>query len=64
MSKKKQKNKGSAGDGAPATDNLRLAPEQRLCPRFDSASIAKYPVAKPGKMGFRVVDNAAEEHIM
>ena len=62
MSKKKQKR--NAGHAAPATDNLRLDPEQRLCPRFDSASIAEYPVAKPGKMGFRVVDNAAEEHMM
>ena len=62
MSKKKQKR--NAENAAPATDNLRLDPEQRLCPRFDSASIAEYPVAKPGKMGFRVVDNAAEEHMM
>ena len=62
MSKKKQKR--NAGNAAPATDNLRLDPEQRLSPKFDSASIAKFPVAKPGKMGFRVVDNAAEEHIM
>ena len=46
------------------TDNLRLDPEQRLSPKFDSASIAEFPVAKPGKMGFRVVDNAAEEHMM
>ena len=61
MTKKKQKQNDG---GAPATDNLRLDPEQRLSPKFDSASIAKFPVAKPGKMGFRVVDNAAEEHMM
>ena len=62
MSKKKQKQ--NAGNAAPATGNLRLDPEQRLSPKFDSASIAEFPVAKPGKMGFRVVDNAAEEHMM
>ena len=58
MSKKKQKK-----PGAPATDNLRLDPSQRLVPRFDTASIAQYPVAAPGEMGFRVVDNCAEDNI-
>ena len=46
------------------TDNLRLEPEARLASEFDDMSIAKYPVAKPGEMGFRVVDNCAEEHMM
>ena len=46
------------------TVDLRLNPEARLCPRFDAVSIAKFPVADPGEMGFRVVDNCAEEHIM
>ncbi len=46
------------------TEDFRLDPEARICPKFDSCSIAKFPVAKPGKMGFRVVDNCAEEHIM
>ena len=48
---------------APSFCDLRLDPEQRLCPKFDDASIALFPVAQPGEMGFRVVDNCAEEHI-
>ena len=48
---------------AEAAENLRLDPEARLAPRFDSVSIAKFPVAKPGEMGFRVLDNCAEENI-
>ena len=46
------------------SEDLRLNPEARLCPKFDSESIAKFPVAKRSKMGLRVVDNCAEEHIM
>jgi hypothetical protein len=42
---------------------LRLEPEKRLCPAFDPVSIAKFPVAAPGEMGFRVLDNFCEEHI-
>ena len=44
--------------------NLRLEPQKRLCSRFDEESIALYPIAQPGEMGFRVVDNFVEEHIM
>ena len=44
--------------------DLRLNPHLRLCPKFDSDSIAEFPVAERGKMGVRVVDNCAEEHIM
>ncbi len=43
--------------------NPRLDPETRLAPAFDSASIAKFPIAEPGEMGFRVLDNFTEEHI-
>ncbi len=43
--------------------NPRLDPETRLAPRFDSAGIAKFPVAGPGEMGFRVLDDFTEEHI-
>jgi len=46
------------------TDDLRISPEKRICPSYDYLSIASYRVATPGKMGFRVVDNCAEEHIM
>ena len=44
--------------------DLRLSPQMRLCPKFDADSIATFPVAQPGEMGMRVVDNCAEEHIM
>ena len=43
--------------------NLRLEPEKRMCPAFDPDTIAKFPVADPGEMGFRVLDNFCEEHI-
>ncbi len=42
----------------------RLDPSIRLCPNFDETSIALYPVADRKEMGFRVVDNFPEEHIM
>ena len=42
---------------------LRLEPEKRMCPIFDPVTIAKFPVAKPGEMGMRVLDNFCEEHI-
>ncbi len=44
-------------------EDLRLNPQLRLCAKFDETSIAKFPVAEPGEMGFRVVDNCAEENI-
>ena len=43
---------------------LRVDPEKRLCPKFDQTSIALFPVAERGKMGMRVLDDCAEEHIM
>ena len=50
---------------APAdrTPSLRIEPEKRLCPAFDPATIAGFPVAEPGEMGYRVLDNFCEEHI-
>ena len=44
-------------------EDLRLNPQLRLCARFDGTSIAEFPVAAPGEMGFRVVDNCAGENI-
>ena len=52
---KKQKN-------VPTAD-LRLNPEDRLCPAFDSVSIKKFAAPDFGEMGVRVLDNCAEEHI-
>ena len=45
------------------SDDLRLDPEKRLSPKFDAASIARFRVASKDDMGFRVVDNCAEENI-
>ena len=42
----------------------KLDPEQRVAPQFDSVSIKKFDAPEPGKMGFRVLDNCAEEHEM
>ena len=42
---------------------LRLEPEKRMCPLFDPVTIAEFPVAAPGEMGYRVLDNFCEEHI-
>ncbi len=55
MSKKKKQK-------AEPSDSLRLDPETRLAPRFDSVSIARFPIAAPGEMGFRVLDDFTEEH--
>ena len=48
---------------APRYPALRIEPEKRLCPLFDPVTIAEFPVAAPGEMGFRVLDNFCEEHI-
>ena len=48
----------------PACEDLRLNPEARLCPAFDSVSIKKFAAPDAGEMGMRVLDNCAEEHIM
>ena len=45
-------------------EDLRLDPEARLCPAFDSVSIKKFAAPDPEEMGVRVLDNCAEEHIM
>ncbi len=57
MTKKKNRQKQKR------ESNPRLDPETRLAPRFDSATIAKFPIAEPGEMGFRVLDDFTEEHI-
>ena len=44
-------------------EDLRLDPAARLCPFFNSVSIRPYYLPDD-KMGVRVVDNCAEEHIM
>jgi len=61
MSKRKRGPENAPGSWM---ENLRLNPQLRLCARFDADSIAKYPVAKPEEMGFRVVDNCVEDNIL
>ena len=44
-------------------EDLRLDPEARLCPIFDCTSIKRFAAPDAGEMGFRVLDNCAEENI-
>ena len=44
--------------------DLRVNPENRVCPQFDSTGIAKFSRADRGEMGVRVLDDCAFEHIM
>lgn len=43
------------------TEDLRLDPQARLCPGYNSASIKLYYLPG-GEMGMRVIDNCAEEN--
>ena len=47
----------------PEAEPIRDFPVLRLCPQFDSESVALFPVATREEMGFRVLDNFCEEHI-
>ena len=47
----------------PPSENLRLNPEARLCEQFDSLSIKKFSAPDWTEMGFRVLDNTAEENV-
>ena len=42
---------------------VRLDPEERLCPAFDSTGIKKFTAPDREEMGVRVLDNFPEEHI-
>ena len=44
--------------------DLRLQPERRLCSLYDPCGIAMFSVTDAGEMGFRVLDNFCEEHMM
>ncbi len=57
------KNKQIVSEAEPKTD-LRVNPEYRVCPQFDSTGIAKFSRADRGEMGVRVLDDCAFEHIM
>lgn len=43
-------------------EDLRLDPEARICPAYDSESIKRFYLPDP-RMGMRVVDNCAEENM-
>lgn len=43
---------------------IRIIPENRVCAKFNLQSLATFPVAAPGEMGMRVIDDCAEEHMM
>ncbi len=45
-------------------ESARIDPERRLCSNFDSKGITRQKIARRKEMGFRVVDNFCEEHIM
>ena len=44
-------------------EDLRLDPESRICPAFDCTSIKLFAAPDAGEMGFRVLDNCAEENM-
>lgn len=44
-------------------DCIRLDPEQRLCPAYDSVSVKLFSAPNRDEMGMCVVDNFPEEHI-
>ena len=44
--------------------NVRLDPETRLCPEFDSCAIKKFAAPDREEMGVRVLDDCAQEHQM
>ena len=46
------------------TNDLRLNPQDRICPMFDEESIKLFSAPDTEEMGVRVLDNCAEEHIM
>ena len=46
------------------TEDLRLDPQARICPEFDSVSIKLFSAPDRQEMDMRVLDNCAEEHIM
>lgn len=46
------------------TVDLRLNPEARMCPAFDSVSVKLFAAPDKDEMGVAVMDNCAEEHMM
>ena len=45
------------------TDCVRLNPEERICPEFDSTGIKLFSAPDREEMGVRILDDFPEEHI-
>ena len=45
-------------------ENIRLDPEKRVAPQFDGVGSKKFLAPEPSEMGFRVLDDCAEDHEM
>lgn len=43
---------------------IRINPENRVCPQFNLQSLATFPVSQPGKLGMQIDDDCTEEHMM
>ena len=56
------KNKNAKKNSKSIPENLRLDPKERLCPMYNSMSIKDFDLPDPKEMGFRVIDNYAEEN--
>ena len=50
--------------GPAEKSELRISPDKRLVEKFDAGNMAEFPIASESEMGFRVMDDCAEEHIM
>jgi len=53
----------TGGDDMKKQVCIRLDPEERLCPAYDSCSIKIFSAPVREEMGIAVLDNFPEEHI-
>ncbi len=62
--KKTEKKKPKQHPYSPIGESIRLNPERRICPSYDSTGISLQLEPSREKMGIRVVDDFCEEHMM